>query len=418
MIFRRLFAQPYIFLEENLMGSLSIGQRGSLDQPQPEQSNPLQLAQALNPQALGIDERAPGVKQPISDNREHPVNSLDSSVYFSRTGNLAGLAPERQTEVLANTMRSLGPGKVLLIETTGPLQGSYVEELRKSLPKALEMVPPSERPEIRFFVSDGRPVMASAARPDAPHNAFADYLQGLNNQQRGSGIVYADRSLPNVDRAIPNWGNPQVVDHFIRERIEPTIAFAKELGIKSVVVDDHIGVPPDNKGKDIFPMSAFKKANGLAEDASSDRQVQNIITGVYGQVMGKIHDAGLNAGLSSAADPAGSLRFGIDMTKLAPLANTIEIQGYRTEASQVQAMTNKLYDNIRDNFDQYKGVKEFKIALTTRANGVDLSEPELIRQQRVIDTFQEQLSALYKERGVQKPPDVSTSLWAHQHFYK
>jgi hypothetical protein len=396
------------------MGSLSIGPQGQ--QPQLDQPDPLQRAQSQNPQASDL-ERASGIKQPISDNREHPVNALDSSVYFSRTGNLVGLTPERQTEVLANTMRSLGPGKVLLIETTGPLEGSYVDELRKSLPKALEMVPPSERPEIRFFVSDGRPVMANPNRPDAPHNPFADYLQGLNNEQRGSGIVYADRSLPNVDRAIPNWGNPQVVDHFIRERIEPTIALAKELGIQSVVVDDHIGVPPDNRGKDIFPMSAFKKANGLAEDSSSDRQVQNIITGVYGQVLRKIDDAGLNAGLSSAADPAGSLRFGIDMAKLAPLTNTIEIQGYRAEASQVQAMTNTLFDNIRDNFDQYKDVKEFKIALTTRANGVDLSEQELIRQQRVIDGFQGQLNALYENRGV-KPPDVSTSLWAHQHFYK
>jgi hypothetical protein len=105
------------------------------------------------------------------------------------------------------------------------------------------------------------------------------------------------------------------------------------------------------------------------------------------------------------------------MAKLAPLANTIEIQGYRAEASQVQAMTNKLFENIRDNFDQYKDVKEFKIALTTRANGVDLSEQELIRQQKVIDGFQEQLNGLYKKRGVE-PPDVGTSLWAHQHFYK
>ena len=126
-------------------------------------------------------------------------------------------------------MRSFGPGKVLLIETTGPLEGSYVEELRKSLPKALEMVPPSERLEIRFFVSDGRPVMANPARTDAPHNSFADYLQELNNKRRGSGIVYADRSLPNVDRAIPNWGNPQVVDHFIRERIEPLLHSQKSL---------------------------------------------------------------------------------------------------------------------------------------------------------------------------------------------
>ena len=80
-------------------------------------------------------------------------------------------------------------------------------------------------------------------------------------------------------------------------------------------------------------------------------------------------------------------------------------------------MTNELYDNIRDNFDQYKDVKEFKIALTTRANGVDLSEQELIRQQRVIDAFQGQLNTLYQNRGA-TPPDVGTSLWAHQHFYK
>lgn len=70
-------------------------------------------------------------------------------------------------------------------------------------------------------------------------------------------------------------------------------------------------------------MSAFNKADGLGEDASSGRQVQKVITGVYGQVLRKIDDAGLDAGLSSAADPAGSLRFGIDMTKLAPLANTV-----------------------------------------------------------------------------------------------
>jgi hypothetical protein len=164
-------------------------------------------------------------------------------------------------------------------------------------------------------------------------------------------------------------------------------------------------------------MSAFKVANGLPEGPQSDPKVQQIITGVYGKVLRTIDDAGLNAGLSSAADPAGSLRFGIDMAKLAPLANTIEIQGYRAEASQVQAMTNKLFENIRDNFDQYKDVKEFKIALTTRANGVDLSEQELIRQQKVIDGFQEQLNGLYKKRGVE-PPDVGTSLWAHQHFYK
>lgn len=393
------------------MPSLSITPPGQLDQPTLTQSAP-----PIDQQTLGV-ERASGIKQPISDNPEHPVNSRDASVYYSRTGNLIGLTPEKQADALANTMRSLGPDKVLVIETTGPLGGSYVDELRKSLPEALKMVPASERPEIRFLVSDGRPVLANPARPDAEHNPFADYLQGLNKEKSGSGIVYLDRSLPQVDRGIPNWGNPKVVDYFIRERIEPTIAFAKELGIKSVVVDDHIGVPPDNPAKDIFPMSAFKKANGLAENATSDRQVQNIVTGAYSKVLGKIHDAGLDAGLSSAADPAGSLRFGIDMAKLAPLAKTIEIQGYRPEVAQLQTVTTKLLDNIRDNFDQYKDIKEIKIALTTRANGVDLTEAKLIGQQSVIEAFQGDINKLYQQHGA-APPHVSTSLWAHQNFYK
>jgi hypothetical protein len=393
------------------MGSLPIVPRAQLEQSDPQ----LQRSPSETPQTTDL-QRASEVKRPISNDREHPVNSPDASVYFSRTGNLAGLSPERQTEVLANAMRSVGPGKVLLIETTGPLQGSYVEELRKSLPEALKQVPPEQRPEIRFFVSDGRPVMANDARPNDPHNPFADHLQGLNNQKAGSGIVYADRSQ-SVARAIPNWGNPEVVDYFIRERVQPTIALAKELGIQSVVVDDHIGVPPNNKATDSYPMSAFKRANGLADTPSTDRQVQNIITGVYGRVLDTVKDAGLNAGLSSAADPVGSLRFGIDMAKLAPLTNTIEIQGYRPEAAQVQAMTGKLLENIRDNFEQYKDVKEIKIALTTRANGVNLSEQELIRQQDIIERLQVQVNALYEKRGA-TPPDVSTSLWAHQHFYK
>ncbi len=393
------------------MRSLPITPTSQLDQPNLAQSSP-----SIDPQTAGL-ERASGIKQPISDNPEHPVNSRDASVYYSRTGNLAGLTPERQADALANTMRSIGPGKVMLIETTGPLGGSYVDELRKSLPEAMKMVPPSERPEIRFFVSDGRPVLANPARPDAEHNPFADHLLGLNKEKPGSGMVYLDRSLPNVDRGIPNWGNPKVVDYFVRERIEPTIALAKELGIKSVVVDDHIGVPPDNPSKDIFPMSAFKKANGLAENSSSDRQVQNIITGAYSTVLGKINDAGLDAGLSSAADPAGSLRFGIDIAKLAPQAKTIEIQGYRPEVSQVQSVTSRLLDNIRDNFDQYKDVKEIKIALTTRANGVDLTESKLVGQQNVIESFQEDINKLYRKHGA-APPHVSTSLWAHQHFYK
>lgn len=346
---------------------------------------------------------------PISENPGHPVNSQGASVYFSRTGNLVGLSPEQQTEALAEAIRSTGPGKVLLLEASGPRDGSYVEELRRTLPAALAQVPPEQRPEIRLFVSDGRPVIGNPNDPAGPHNAFADYLQGLDRARPGSGIVQEDNSQ-SITRAVPNWGNPQVVDYYLRERVQPAIQLAKELGIGSVVVDDHIGVPPG------AAMTAFKQANGLSPSATSDRQVQDIVTGAYGRVLQTIDDAGLKSGLSVAADPAGALRFGIDIARLAPRTDTIEIQGYRETAAQVQTMTDRLYENVRDNFNQYRGVDEFKIALTTRANGVNLSEQELINQQRVIDRFEERLGGLYRSHGVE-PPKVSTSLWAHQNFY-
>ncbi|MGN6151777.1 MAG: XVIPCD domain-containing protein [Lysobacteraceae bacterium] len=347
---------------------------------------------------------------PISENPGHPVNAQGASVYFSRTGNLVGLTPEQQTEALAEAIRSTGPGKVLLLEASGPRDGSYVEELRRTLPAALAQVPPEQRPEIRLFVSDGRPVIGKPDDPNGPHNAFADFLQGLDRTRPGSGIVQEDNSQ-SVTRAVPNWGNPQVVDYYLRERVQPAIQLARELGIGSVVVDDHIGVPPG------AAMTAFKQANGLAPNASSDRQVQDIVTGAYGRVLQTIDDAGLKSGLSVAADPAGAQRFGIDIARLAPRTDTIEIQGYRETAAQVQTMTDRLYENIRDNFDRYRGVDEFKIALTTRANGVDLSEQTLVDQQRVIDRFEERLGGLYRSHGVE-PPKVGTSLWAHQNFYE
>jgi hypothetical protein len=74
-------------------------------------------------------------------------------------------------------------------------------------------------------------------------------------------------------------------------------------------------------------------------------------------------------------------------------------------------------ENIRNNFDQYKDVKEIKVALTTEPNGVKLSEKDLVKQQDVIDLLRTQINAEYKKRGME-PPKVSTSLWAHQHFYK
>ncbi|MFZ5638653.1 MAG: peptidoglycan-binding domain-containing protein, partial [Pseudomonadota bacterium] len=350
-------------------------------------------------------QRVPDIKQPISENPGHPVNSQGVNVYYSRTGNLVGASEQQQIERLADAMRSVGPGNVLLLEAGGPRDGSYVEELRRTLPAALAMVPADQRPELRLFVSDGRPVLGNPNEPGGPNNDFATFLKGLDRARPGSGSVAEDTSQ-GVTRLVPNWNNPQVVDEFIRTRVQPATQLARELGIGTVVVDDHIGIPTTAVG-------AFKSANGFTSDA----QVQNAITGAYDRVLSTIDDAGLRSGLSSAADPAGSLRMGIDIARLAPRTESIEIQGYRAQASQVQEMTDRLYTNIRDNFEQYRGVDEFKIALTTRANGVNLSEQELIAQQRVIDRFEERLGTLYRSHNAE-PPRVDTSLWAHQNFFE
>jgi hypothetical protein len=397
-------------------------------------TNTPQRTQSQQPQLSDL-ERTPGLRQPISDDTRHPVKSEGASVYFSRTGNLAGLSVEQQSQKLSEAMLSVGPGKVLLLEASGPAGGSYVEELRRALPKALEMVPPDKRPEIRFFVSDGRPVIRAPEDPNAEpslsapkqeRNAFADYLIALNREKPGSGMVDRDSSIAGVDRGIPNWGNPKVVDYFMRERIEPAIALAKEFGIKSIVLDDHIGITPDNPQKGIDTMSSFKRANGLdPRDRSSDAAVQEIITGVYRQGLQRIKDAGLEAGFSSAAEPGrntdngltGSLKYGIRTNSLASLTDTIEIQGYRNDAKTVKGMTDSLLESIRGNFGQYVEVKEIKVALVTRANGKNLSEQTLIEQQAAIDTFEKQINALYRSQN-KEPPKVTTSLWPYQEFYK
>jgi peptidoglycan hydrolase-like protein with peptidoglycan-binding domain len=241
--------------------------------------------------------------------------------------------------------------------------------------------------------------------PTAPRNDFTTFLQGLEAQKKGSGIIHTDTSQ-SVHRVIPNWNNPEVVDYFIRERVQPTIELAQRLGIRDIVVDDHIGVPAEHMGR-------FKAANGL----TSDRQAQNVITGAYSQVLGAIREAGINPGLSTAADPVGNLRFGIDMQRLAPQTNRIEIQGYRQSADAVGDMVNNLYNDVSRNFEQYRGVREFNIALVTRANGVSLTPDTLIQQQEVINRFEQRIGALYTSKGEQAP-EVSTSLWAHQNFYQ
>lgn len=364
----------------------------------------------------GRDPRSvPDVEVPISGNRAHPVNSQGVSVYYSRTDNLVGLNTEQQTRALVDAMRSTGPGKVLLLEANGPRDGSYVEELRRALPAALAQVPAEQRPEIRLFISDGRPVVGSPNNQGQPYNDFAAFLQGLDAQRPNSGTVQIDNSQA-VPRAVPNWNNPSVVDYFIRERVQPAANLAKELGIGTVVIDDHIGVPPGAN------MNAFKRVNGL-----DDRGVTNVISGAYERAFSTIERAGLNSGLSVAAEPGvysnngptGALRFGIDVPRIAQRGNAeiVEIQAYRETPGQVQAMADRMYENVRDNFNQYRGVDEFKFALATRANKQNLSEDTLVAQQRIIDGLEDRLGELYRSRGAE-PPRVTTSLWAHQHFYE
>ena len=368
-------------------------------QTQPEQA-----------QANPGGERVPDIKTPISENRSHPVNSADVGVYYSRTDNLVVqgrvLSDQEQIEKLADAMRSVGPGKVMLIEASGPRDGDYTDDLRRTLPAALELVPPAQRPEIRLFVSDGRPVVGDQSNPNGPYNDFATFLQGQDRNRPGSGTVQTDSSQ-SLARAVPNWNNPAVVDFFIENRVQPAVQLARDLGIGSVMVDDHIGIPPGPA------MDAFKRVNGF----NNDSQAQNAITGAYERVLGTIDSAGLNTGISSAADPQGSLRMGIDMARLAPRSDVVEIQGYRPTVDGVQRMADNLYDNISNNFERYRGVDEFRIALATRANGEDISAGTLQGQQAVVDRLEERLGDLYRQKGA-TPPEVNSSLWAHQHFFE
>ncbi len=354
-------------------------------------------------------ERVPDIKTPISEHRGHPVNSTDVGVYYSRTDNLVVqgrvLSDQQQIEKLADAMRSVGPGKVMLIEASGPRDGDYTDDLRRTLPAALALVPPGQRPEIRLFVSDGRPVVGDQNNPNGPYNDFATFLQQQDRNKPGSGTVQTDSSQ-SVPRAVPNWNNPAVVDFFIEKRVQPAVQLAKDLGIGAVMVDDHIGIPPGPS------MDAFKRVNGF-----NDSQTQNAITGAYERVLGTIDSAGLNTGISSAADPQGSLRMGIDMARLAPRSDVVEIQGYRPTVDGVQKMADNLYDNISNNFERYRGVDEFRIALATRANGQDIAAGTLQGQQAVVDRLEERLGELYRQKGA-TPPEVNSSLWAHQHFFE
>jgi hypothetical protein len=355
---------------------------------------------------------------PISSDPRHPVNSTRSNVYLSRTDNLIGLTPQAQAAVLVDAMRSVGRGNVLLLEASGPRNGSYTDELRVAMREAFNQVPKEQRPEIRLFISDGRPVVGGPNQPNdptAPRNDFGQFLQTLETQKKNSGIAVADDSQNNP-RVIPNWRNPEVVDYFINNRVQPAIALARDLGITNIVVDDHMGVPPKQ-------MPTFMQNTGITNNA----QAVNTITGAYEQVFGAIRAGGMTPGLSTAADPAGNLGFGIDTKRLAGnrdnpdnrngRADTIEIQAYRQTPALVGTMLDNLYNDVSRNFEQYRNIKEFNIALTTRANNVNLTPDTLIQQQALVDKFEVRIQQLYRDNKAQVP-QVNTSLWAHQHFYQ
>lgn len=390
----------------------------SLDSLGPPGASPrLQTLPSLDSQG---EERT---KTPISNDPRHPVQSHEVSAYFSRTGNLDGRDTAAQAEAIASAMLSLRskpgePRNVLLLEASGPAGGSYVDELRKSLPIALSMVPEHQRPELRLFISDGRPVLPARGEEQS-RNEFANYLIELNKPpNQGRGLVDRDMSIPNVDRAVPNWGNPAVTDYFIRERVEPAIQLARQFGIEQIIVDDHIGIPKDTDANPpVRSMTYFRRLNGENGKPLSQAGANDLVTGAYEQVLEKIKSSGLKTGLSSVAEPQSALAFGIDIDRLAKKTDAIEIQAYRSDAQAVRRITENLYQSIASHFEQYRDVSEFKFALVTRANKRDLTETTLIGQQEAIEAFERRVQRLYNKHG-EDPPKTTTSLWAHQNFYK
>jgi hypothetical protein len=343
------------------------------------------------------------VKQPISASKDHPVNQPDNTIYLSRTGNfnVGGrlLDEVERTKITEDVLRRAGPNGRLAIEADGSY-GSYIAEVMplltgRSSPGALATIPPDQRPDISFLLSGGRPLLNT------------DFGQVVTS---GEGREVGRTTDQNVTRVVPNWANASVATAYM-SRVDDVIAQAKVGGLRpNITVDDHMGVPP-------AMMSTFKALNGLAPTERSDVAAQKIITGRIGEIADKAHANGGDFTLSLVGNPKDARKFGVDPFLIGNKIDVLEMQLYRESPENVKQNLEVAFNELKDRLSELPNMKEIRVALTTRANGHNLTESELIGQQKEVNAFETRLVALYRSQGLE-PPKVTTSLWQYSSFYK
>jgi hypothetical protein len=342
----------------------------------------------------------------VSNDAGHPVNQATKTIYLSRSGNFKlgkELLPlSERVNITADALRRAGPNGRLTIEADGSF-GSYAKEVmpvlagqpartgKKAVPGALSTVPRAQRPEISFLLSGGRPLIGT------------DIANVAKSQQGG---VVGETTDQNVKRVVPNWGNDQVFDAY-KARVTDTVTLAKANGLKpNVTIDDHLGIPP-------AMMGSFKSLNGI----SSDEQAQKIITGRIGQLADVVHAKGGEFTLSMVGTPAAARKFGVDPFQIGAKLDVLEMQIYRENANSVKQNLTRAIAEITYRVSELPKLKEIRVALTTRANGHNLTERELIAQQSEVAAFQKGINRLYESKNL-VAPKVTTSLWQYSTFYK
>jgi hypothetical protein len=305
-----------------------------------------------------------------------------------------GLLPEaEQVKIIQDVLRSAGPTGKVSPEGTGTY-GVYTSETMPLYKKALESIPIEERPQFSLLLSGGRPLLGS----DLGKLATED-------KAREAGKV-TDQG---VTRVVPNWGN-QVVAAAYLAQVDRAIADTKAAGIRpNATVDDHMGIPP-------LMMGAFKMKNGLRDDPSTDAQAQKIVTGRIGEIADRVHAAGGEFTLSLVGNPKDARRHGVDPFLIGPKIDVLEMQLYRESPGIVKQNLDVAYNELKGRIAELPNMTEIRIALKPRANNHDLTEGELIGQQKEVEAFKARIELLYKDRP--PPPKVTTSLWQYGEFYK
>jgi hypothetical protein len=331
-------------------------------------------------------------------------------VYLARSGTMttkAGLVPlEERGAILADAMRNASTKGTLAIEWEGSY-GSYVGEVKPALALALAQVPVQDRPRLSALFSGGRPLS------DGDFAKFAKSLDPAPGQPQPAGSVrgsIGEQTAHGVSRTVVNWGNDKVFGLYA-QRLQAYIDAAKELGIApNVTVDDHVSVlskPPQ--------LALFARANNLRSEAEAVK----VITGRIGQLADQTRAAGGEFTLSLVGDFAAARAMGVNALQIAKKIDRLEFQVYRADAAGVRATLAKVLAELRSNPQAFANVKEFRVALTTQANGKNLDSKALVQKQQVVNEFSAQIAALRKQAGVpQGNWQVTTSLWEYNRFYK